>query len=78
VEGASFTFYFAEDELETIKETALEEEKFNKTDESLPFDGMSCVAFKTNQLQLDKTTRKIASFDPDSSGDVDAVSSASS
>lgn len=62
----SFYHYFAEDEL-------LKQEKVTIEDVSdssqVAFDGMSCMAFKLDQLQLDKKPRGIASFDPQAESD---------
>jgi hypothetical protein len=54
-EEGSFFHYFAEDEL--LKQDLSEASQ-------LPFNGMSCRAFKLDQLQLDRKPRGIASFEP--------------
>jgi len=55
----SFYHYFAEEELVKIRS---EEEKISEP--VVPFDGMSCVAFKMDQLKIDEKPRHIASYDP--------------
>jgi hypothetical protein len=66
-EGRSFFHYFAEEEL--IKQADAKEEtkaviQDVSEDSQIAFDGMSCMAFKLDQLQLDKKPRKLASFEP--------------
>jgi len=51
-----FLHYFAEDELAKAKPSTTDEPQ-------VAFDGMSCVAFKLDQLSSDKP-RGIASYDP--------------
>lgn len=60
--NGGFLHYFAEDELVKVTETA-ESADPSSTAERLPFDGMSCVAFKLEQLESSKP-RGIASFEP--------------
>jgi len=55
----SFYHYFAEEELVKIRS---EEEQISEP--VVPFDGMSCVAFKMDQLKIDEKPRHIASYDP--------------
>ena len=47
-EGESFTHYFGEDELD-----------FVKMEEVVPFDGMSCKAFKLDRLRMNKQSRNL-------------------
>jgi hypothetical protein len=66
-EEGSFYHYFAEEEL--IKQAVAKEEtkvviQDVSGDSQIAFDGMSCKAFKLDQLQLDKKPRKLASFEP--------------
>jgi hypothetical protein len=65
-EEGSFLHYFAEEEL--LKQVVAKEETVViqdvSKDSQVAFDGMSCTAFKLDQLQLDKKPRKIASFEP--------------
>lgn len=49
--GSSFMHYFAEDELTRVKE------------EELPFDGMSCKAFKLDQLKMGEQAKRIAAYE---------------
>jgi len=64
-----FFHYFAEDELVKVTEIAeaqVAEVVSPTTAEQIPFDGMSCVAFKLEQLGSNKP-RGIASYDPSNS-----------
>jgi hypothetical protein len=66
-EDGHFYHYFAEEEL--IKQAVAKEEtkiviQDVSADSQIAFDGMSCKAFKLDQLQLDKKPRKLASFEP--------------
>jgi hypothetical protein len=67
----SFTHYFAEDELVKVSAGPSPEELGSRgplssslVDGPVAFDGVGCVAFKLDQLQLDSKPRKIASFEP--------------
>jgi len=71
----SFQHYFAEDELVKVAASQLQpeddEEETNiassqQQKSDLPFDGMSCVAFKLEHLDSEKKPRRIASYDPNS------------
>jgi len=64
---SSFTHFFAEGELVKLPdqleaESAVSGDSVDKSD--VPFDGMSCVAFKLDQLNVDEKPRRIASFEP--------------
>eukprot|EP00527_Entomoneis_sp_CCMP2396_P006652 CAMPEP_0198145412 /NCGR_PEP_ID=MMETSP1443-20131203/23300_1 /TAXON_ID=186043 /ORGANISM="Entomoneis sp., Strain CCMP2396" /LENGTH=126 /DNA_ID=CAMNT_0043809055 /DNA_START=167 /DNA_END=547 /DNA_ORIENTATION=+ len=50
-DGTGFDFYFAEEELECLVNN---ENKKNPQQTQLPFDGLSCVAFKMDQLRIDQ------------------------
>ncbi len=56
-DGVAFTHYFGEDELSRVgyKNEA--------------FDGMTCTAFKLEQLERNQHPRSIASYDPNQSKD---------
>lgn len=58
-ESSSFFHYFAEDELVKVMDDA----KIADANSNQPFNGMSCTAFKLEQLKSSRP-RKIASFDP--------------
>eukprot|EP00593_Proboscia_inermis_P006059 CAMPEP_0171307980 /NCGR_PEP_ID=MMETSP0816-20121228/18070_1 /TAXON_ID=420281 /ORGANISM="Proboscia inermis, Strain CCAP1064/1" /LENGTH=95 /DNA_ID=CAMNT_0011790557 /DNA_START=635 /DNA_END=922 /DNA_ORIENTATION=+ len=76
--GESFTHFFAEDELIIVK---YEEVNVNQEDEqddteqpsvladSVPFDGLSCTAFKLDKLNIGSKPRQLASFDPNSAAE---------
>lgn len=58
--GTSFLHYFAEAELLKV-----DKQETQKTENSLPFDGMSCVAFKMDHIQsASDKPRGIASWEP--------------
>jgi hypothetical protein len=61
----SFDHYFAEEELikQPKEETKVVIQDVSE-DTQVAFDGMTCKAFKLDQLQLDKKPRKLASFEP--------------
>jgi hypothetical protein len=77
--SSSFTHYFAEDELTAVvdtysaeKEEEVEQEKepiklMNVKDDSsssgVAFDGMSCKAFKLDQLKMGTQARRLAAFE---------------
>jgi hypothetical protein len=61
---SSFMHYFAEEELLKVKEEEVIEAAAAGNEKSLPFDGMSCTAFKLEQLQTHQKPRGIASFEP--------------
>ena len=58
----SFMHYFAEEELVKMKEDEVSVES------TVPFDGMSCTAFKLDVLQVGKKPRQISSYDPNATG----------
>jgi hypothetical protein len=62
-DGGSFEHYFAEDEL--VKMNVNDSEMLSVP---VAFDGMSCRAFKLEQLQIGQKPRSIASFEPISRG----------
>lgn len=62
--NSSFLHYFAEAELLKVENDAVDNEK-----STLPFDGMSCTAFKLDQLKVGSKPRRIASFDPTQSNE---------
>jgi hypothetical protein len=66
-EGGSLEYYFAEEELVVIKEGENVESESVAESKSVAFDGMSCMAFKVDQLGLDHHKRGIASYDPNTS-----------
>ena len=55
----TFTHFFNEDELVKVKE----EVKGNDTVSSVAFDGMSCKAFKLDQLKMGQQAKRIAEFE---------------
>ena len=57
-ESTSLQHYFAEDELVKVVE------KSETAAEQVPFDGMSCVAFKLEQLKSSSQPRGLAFYDP--------------
>eukprot|EP00816_Leptocylindrus_hargravesii_P012559 CAMPEP_0196815774 /NCGR_PEP_ID=MMETSP1362-20130617/51854_1 /TAXON_ID=163516 /ORGANISM="Leptocylindrus danicus, Strain CCMP1856" /LENGTH=121 /DNA_ID=CAMNT_0042192879 /DNA_START=294 /DNA_END=659 /DNA_ORIENTATION=+ len=60
--GEAFTHYFGEDELEKVKEEVLlSSEKQDETD--IPFDGMSCKAFKLQQLDMGVQAQRLRAFE---------------
>jgi hypothetical protein len=61
---SSFLHYFAEEELLKVKDEIVEAAAASGNEKSLPFDGMSCTAFKLEQLQTHQKPRGIASFEP--------------
>jgi hypothetical protein len=73
--SSSFTHYFAEDELVKVTPGASTDELGSPSElmddlspsmagDPVPFDGVGCVAFKLDKLQIDSKSRKIASFEP--------------
>lgn len=58
VSGTSFMHFFAEEELIKVKE---DEKTASK--EELPFDGMSCKAFKLDHLKMGEQAKRIAAFE---------------
>ena len=55
-----FLHYFAEEELVIVKDDA---EQTNSSKDEAPFDGMSCKAFKLQNLQMGKQAKRIAAFE---------------
>ena len=63
--SSSFLHYFAEEELLKVAKEELEQTSTgNQVAASVPFDGMSCTAFKLNQLEPNQKPRGIANFEP--------------
>jgi hypothetical protein len=64
-EGASFYHYFAEEELQKIQEEDLRSKQSEGDASSGPaaFDGMSCVAFKLDQLKMGQQAQRLAAFE---------------
>ena len=71
--SSSFYHYFAEEELLRVEEekddgaTRINVDANSDGEEQqqqVPFDGMTCTAFKIDQMQLDERKRGIASFEP--------------
>lgn len=64
--GSSFTHYFAEEELVKVQveEEDQQASSSSSTGNTVAFDGMSCTAFKLDQLKIDEKPRRIASFEP--------------
>ena len=60
-ETGSFLHYFAEEELTKVKVD--EVTGTSNTKGQLPFNGMSCKAFKLDQLQMGEQARRIAAFE---------------
>jgi hypothetical protein len=58
---SSFYHYFAEDELTKVRE---QEQPTEADTSGAAFDGMSCVAFKLDNLKIDEKPRRIASYEP--------------
>ena len=57
----SLLHYFAEEELVIVKEDA--KETSNSNNGEVPFDGMSCKAFKLQYLQMGEQAKRIAAFE---------------
>eukprot|EP00521_Asterionellopsis_glacialis_P005031 CAMPEP_0195265606 /NCGR_PEP_ID=MMETSP0706-20130129/11526_1 /TAXON_ID=33640 /ORGANISM="Asterionellopsis glacialis, Strain CCMP134" /LENGTH=144 /DNA_ID=CAMNT_0040320061 /DNA_START=253 /DNA_END=687 /DNA_ORIENTATION=+ len=57
-----FVFYFAESELLQVDKDEEEESTTDNTNDT-PFDGLSCTAFKLQQLQGGKQAQRIAAFE---------------
>jgi hypothetical protein len=73
--ASSFKHYFAEDELVKVEPGASPDDlgiRFGMNDDpsssvlkdTTPFDGVGCVAFKLDKLQIESKERKIGSFEP--------------
>ena len=60
-----FSHYFAEDELIRM----VEENTVEPDGKTLPFDGMSCKAFKLDQLKMGKQVQRIAGYEAAQSKD---------
>ena len=58
----TFTHYFNEQELTKMKEEDMQEEE-KDIPSSAAFDGMSCKAFKLDQLKMGKQAQRIAAFE---------------
>ena len=60
-----FVHYFAEDELVKKKEEEIEsmEDQEGESDASIPFDGLSCTAFKLDRLKMGEQAKRIAKFE---------------
>jgi len=56
----TFTHYFNEDELIKVKEDEIEEAAPSA---SVAFDGMSCKAFKLDQLKMGQQAQRIAAYE---------------
>jgi hypothetical protein len=63
IDSESFMHYFAEEELLKVSDQDAQTENKASTQDA-PFDGMSCVAFKLEQLESHQKPRRIASFEP--------------
>lgn len=59
----SFYHYFAEEELLQIKEDSSEQQSSENTNSVVPFDGMSCVAFKLDHLKMGQQAQRLAAFE---------------
>ena len=60
-----FVHYFSEEELEEIRHVdGNQQSSLPSLKSQVPFDGLSCKAFKLEKLQLDKQKRGIAYFEP--------------
>ena len=62
-----FVHYFAESELEEYKQN-IERDHGNpllsgQIEPSVPFDGLSCTAFKLDKLKIGKQAQRIAAFE---------------
>lgn len=60
----TFTHYFNEDELVKVKEDEVEE----AASASVAFDGMSCKAFKLDQLKMGQQAQRIAAYEASKQG----------
>ena len=59
-----FSHHFAEEELTKV----IEDETVVHHDETSPFDGKTCTAFKLDQLKMGEQARRIANFNSKSKG----------
>jgi len=62
----SFTHYFNENELHkviSVDESAKLSDSTDTITSAVPFDGMSCQAFKLDQLQMGEQAKRIAAYE---------------
>lgn len=57
----SFLHYFAENELVIVKDDPTE--RSNSYNQEVPFDGMSCKAFKLQHMKMGEQAKRIAAFE---------------
>lgn len=69
----NFTHYFSEDELLKLKVTVADPNEESESSSSsgqnvsVPFDGMSCVAFKLEHLKMGKQAQRIGAYEASAS-----------
>ena len=65
--GEIFTHYFGEDELDPVRieEAQLFQSNSVPSDQQIPFDGLSCKAFKLERIKMGQQARRLASFEGD-------------
>eukprot|EP00814_Leptocylindrus_danicus_P002763 CAMPEP_0116024212 /NCGR_PEP_ID=MMETSP0321-20121206/12166_1 /TAXON_ID=163516 /ORGANISM="Leptocylindrus danicus var. danicus, Strain B650" /LENGTH=120 /DNA_ID=CAMNT_0003495867 /DNA_START=367 /DNA_END=729 /DNA_ORIENTATION=+ len=61
--GEAFTHYFGEDELEKVKEEVLLSSEKQDDEKDIPFDRMSCKAFKLQQLDMGAQAQRLKAFE---------------
>lgn len=62
-ETGSFMHYFAEEELVKVQDDATATTATIENKEAIPFDGMSCKAFKLEHLKMGEQAKRIAAYE---------------